>query len=98
MSEPKILDLLQTVGMFISSGQLSDLLIQDQEQFHTERAAVVQAGLASSPWQHLDSTGTRVNGNPEPCHILCSPLYTAYLLYVARQRSDDVASRACWGS
>src|SRR5216684_4519061 len=48
MSEPKILDLLQTVGMLISAGQLSDMLIKDQEQFHAERAHVVQAGLSSS--------------------------------------------------
>ncbi|MHB8595533.1 MAG: IS66 family transposase [Ktedonobacteraceae bacterium] len=78
MSEPKILDLLQTVGMSISAGHLSDLLIKDQERFHAESAAVVKAGLASSPWQHLDSTGTRINGKNEQCHILCNSLYTAY--------------------
>src|SRR5229473_3165590 len=48
MSEPKILDFLQTVGMSISAGQLSDMLIKDQELFHAERANVVQAGLSSS--------------------------------------------------
>jgi Transposase IS66 family len=86
MSEPKILDLLQTVGMSISAGQLSDLLIKDQEQFHAESAAVVKAGLASSPWQHLDSTGTSVNGKNEQCHILCNPLYTAYCTLPAKDR------------
>src|SRR5438270_8069787 len=65
MSEPKILDLLHTVGMHMSAGQLSDFLIQDQEQFHAERAAVVRAGLTSSPWQHLASTGTRVVGTTQ---------------------------------
>src|SRR5205823_4223264 len=48
MSEPKILDLLQTVGISISAGQLSDMLIKDQELFHAECAHVVQAGLSSS--------------------------------------------------
>ncbi len=86
MSEPKILDLLQTVGMLISAGQLSDMLIKDQEQFHAERAAVVKAGLASSPWQHLDSTGTAVNGKNEQCHILCNPWYTAYWTLPAKDR------------
>jgi Transposase IS66 family len=86
MSEPKILDLLQTIGMSMSAGQLSDLLIKDQEPFHTESATVVQAGLASSPWQHLDSTGTRVNGKNEHCHILCNPLYTAYRTLPAKDR------------
>ncbi len=86
MSEPKILDLLQTVGLHISAGQLSTFLIQDQEQFHAESAAVVKAGLASSPWQHLDSTGTTVNGKQEPCHILCNPLYTAYCTLPSKDR------------
>lgn len=86
MSEPKILELLHTVGMHISAGQLSDLLIKDQEQFHAERAAVVRAGLASSAWQHLDSTGTRVDGENQQCHVLCNPLYTAYCTLAAKDR------------
>src|SRR6266480_2102659 len=86
MSEPKILEVLHTVGMSMNAGQLSNLLIKDQEPFHAESAAVVQAGLESSPWQHLDSTGTRVNGNNEQCHILCNPLYTAYRPLPARDR------------
>ncbi len=86
MSEPKILELLQTVGLHISAGQLSDFLIKDQEQFHVESVAVVQAGLASSPWHHLDSTGTRVDGKNEQCHVLCNPFYTAYCTLVAKDR------------
>jgi len=83
---PQILDLFQTIGMHISAGQLSTFLIADQELFHAERAAVLKAGLASSPWQHLDSTGTSVNGKNEQCHILCNPLYTAYCTLPAKDR------------
>jgi hypothetical protein len=86
MSEPKILELLQTVGMHISAGQISDFLLQDQEQFHAESEAVVRAGLTSSPWQHLDSTGTRVNGKNEHCHVLCNPFYTSYCTLPAKDR------------
>jgi hypothetical protein len=86
MSEPKLLDFLPTVGISMSAGQLSDLLIKGQELFHAERAAVVKAGLSSSPWQHLDSTGTRVNGQNEQCHILCNPLYTAYCTEPSKDR------------
>jgi Transposase IS66 family len=86
MSEPKILEVLHTVGMHISAGQLSNLLIKDQEVFHAESAAVVKAGLESSPWQHLDSTGTRVNGRNQQCHVLCNPLYTAYCTTPSKDR------------
>ena len=86
MSEPKILELLHTVGLHISAGQLSNVLVKDQEQFQAECAAVVRAGLASSPWQHLDSTGTRVGGKNQQCHVLCNPLYTAYCTLAAKDR------------
>jgi len=86
MSEPKLLELLQTVGLQISAGELSDLLIKNQEQFHAERGAVLRAGLSSSPWHHLDSTGTRVNGRNEHCHVLCNPLYSAYCTLPSKDR------------
>jgi hypothetical protein len=86
MSEPKILELLHTIGMQMSAGQLSNLLIKDQEPFHVERAEVLRAGLESSPWQHLDSTATRVNGKNEHCHVLCNPLYTVYCTLPTKDR------------
>lgn len=55
MSEPKLLEVLQTAGLLISAGQLSCMLIKDQEVFHVEKATVLRAGLESSPWQHLDT-------------------------------------------
>jgi hypothetical protein len=86
MSEPKVLEVLHTIGMSISAGELSDMLIKDQDRFHAERAAVVKAGLESSPWQHLDSTGTRVNGDNHHCHVLCNPLYTVYCTLPSKDR------------
>ena len=86
MSEPKLLEVLHTIGMQISAGQLSDMLIKDQDVFHQERAQIVEAGLKSSPWQHLDSTGTRVNGANQHCHILANPLYTAYRTLPSKDR------------
>jgi hypothetical protein len=86
MSEPKVAELLRSVGVRISDGQVSNLLIKDQAAFHTEKDAVYQAGLASSPWQHLDDTSTRVNGQNGYCHIVCNPLYTASFTTTAKDR------------
>src|SRR6266478_5536452 len=74
MSEPKVAELLRSVGVQISDGQVSNLLIKDHTVFHAEKAALYQTGLASSPWQHLDDTSTRVNGQNGYCHIVCNPL------------------------
>jgi hypothetical protein len=78
ISEPKIRELYENVGVQISAGELSNLLIKDQELFHAEKDAVYDAGLRSSPWQHTDDTSTRVNGQKQHCHIVCNPFYTIY--------------------
>jgi len=78
MTQRNILDLLQDAEIQISAGQLSNFLIKDQELFHQEKDALYEAGLKSSPWQHIDDTSTRVNGQNQYCQILCNPLYTAY--------------------
>ena len=86
VSEPKLLELYRSVGVVISEGQVSNLLIKSQEPFHAEKAAVFEAGLASSPWQHLDDTSTRVNGQNQYCQIVCNPLYTSYQTTESKDR------------
>jgi hypothetical protein len=78
MSEPKIRGLYENIGVQVSAGQLSNLLIKGQEEFHAEKAEVCEAGLRSSPWQHTDQTSTRVDGQNQHCNIVCNPLYTVY--------------------
>jgi len=78
MSEPKILEFFLHLGVQISAGTISNLLIKEQQAFHAEQNAAYLAGLRSSPWQHLDDTLTRVNGKNEHCHVVCNPLHTTY--------------------
>jgi len=85
-TEPKILEFFGHFGIQISSGQLSNILIKDKEGFHAEKDAIYEAGLRSSPWQHIDETGARVNGQNRHCHIVCNPLYTAYFTTEKKNR------------
>jgi len=85
-SEPKVLEFFANVGIQISDGELSNLLIKDQDPFHAEKDAVYEAGLRSSPWQHSDDTQTRVNGQNQHCHVVCNPLYTAYHTRPTKER------------
>jgi len=78
MTERNILDLFQDAEVKISAGQISNFLIKDHGLFHQEKDALYEAGLKSSPWQHIDDTSTRVNGQNHYCQILCNPLYAAY--------------------
>ena len=76
-SEPKIHEFFANVGIEISEGQVSNLLIKKQADFHQESTEVYDAGSRSSPWQHTDDTLTRVNGQNQHCHVVCNPVCTA---------------------
>jgi len=92
VSQPKIKELLQTVGLTISAGEISNVLIKNREVFHQERQDILQAGLASTAWQHLDSTATRVYGQNYHCHVLCNPFYTAYYTLPSKDRVSMVCA------
>jgi FtsZ-binding cell division protein ZapB len=85
MTEPKIVEFLENMGILISDGQVSNMLIKDNHNWHAEKNAVYLAGLQSSSWQHIDDTATRVDGDNQHCHIICNPLYSAYY---TRPRKD----------
>jgi hypothetical protein len=86
MSEAKIRELLVNVGLQVAEGTISNLLIKAHDPFHAEKDALYQAGLQSSPWQHIDDTSTRVNGQNQHCQIVCNPLYTSYQTTAAKDR------------
>ncbi len=86
MTEPKIVEWFANMGILISAGQISHFLTEGHEAFHQEKEQVVEAGLNSSPWQHIDDTGTRVDGVNWHCQVICNPLYTAYFTTERKDR------------
>jgi hypothetical protein len=87
-SEPKIVEFFEHVGVLISKGEVSNLLVKDQDDFHAEKEALYKAGLQSSAWQQTDTTLTRVNGENHNCHVVGNPLYT---VYVTTEKKDRLA-------
>jgi len=91
LSQPLLQDFFQDAGILISKGQVARLVTEELEPFHAEQAAVLQAGLASSPWQHLDVTPTRVDGENHACHVLGNPLYSHYHTTRKQDRGSALA-------
>jgi hypothetical protein len=90
MSETKLLELVRSTGIVISAGTLSTLLTEGRAAFADEAREVLRAGLASTPYQHLDDTSTRVDGAGWYCQILCNPFYTAYQTTPGKDRRTIV--------
>ncbi len=86
MSEPKIQEFLENVGVFISPATISRILTQNNEHFHREKADIFQAGLTSTRYQQIDDTGARVRGQNQYVQIICNPYYTAYFTTARKDR------------
>jgi regulator of replication initiation timing len=86
MTQGKLLELLEDIGISMSAGYLSNLLIKNQSDFEAEFNEVYVSGLASSPWQHLDQTGARVKGVNHTTNVICNPLYTVYYTTLRKDR------------
>jgi len=86
VSEPKILEFMNNVGVDISAGSISNILIKDIDTFHEEKTDIVNAGLESTDYQQTDDTKARVNGKNYHTHILCNPYYTAFTTQKSKSR------------
>jgi cell division septum initiation protein DivIVA len=88
MSEPKIEEFFQNVGIKISQSTISRILTKgdDVEIFHQEKVEIFKAGLVSTPYQQIDGTGAKVNGEKHHVQIICNPYYSIYFTLPHKDR------------
>ncbi|NJL66059.1 MAG: transposase [Microcoleus sp. SM1_3_4] len=90
--QEKILKLLQSQGIVISAGEISNILIHKYaSQFTLEYQAVLKAGLASTSYQHIDDTGMRVSGVNHYVVTLCNPYYTCF--FTNRRKNRETVNQ-----
>ncbi len=70
VTQPLLLEELWEYGLEISAGQLSNLLIEQREDFHKEKEQILATGLQVSRYVQVDDTGARHQGRNGYCtHI-----------------------------
>jgi Transposase IS66 family len=70
VTQPLLLEQLHEVGVDISAGQISNILIEGNNEFHQEKEAVLATGLEVSSYVSVDDTGARHQGRNGYCtHI-----------------------------
>jgi regulator of replication initiation timing len=86
MSEQKIHQMLTDIGIQISAGHISNIIIKDNDDFHQEKSDIIKAGLESTDYQHIDDTGARVNGTNQYFSVLCNDYYSAFFTNPQKDR------------
>ncbi len=62
ISQSKIKNTLNMIGIDISDGEINNILIKDKDIFHEEKEAILETGLKESDYIVTDDTGARHNG------------------------------------
>lgn len=86
MTEPSIERFVSCFDMQISRATISRIITDNHEAFHQEKEDIVDAGLRSTSYQHIDDTGAKVMGKKHNVQILCNKFYTAYFTTTNKER------------
>jgi hypothetical protein len=76
VTQPLLLGQLQELRFQISSGQLSNLLIEEKSDFHNEKNALLGSALSVSRYINVDDTGARHAGKNGYCTHIGNELFT----------------------
>jgi hypothetical protein len=95
VSEPKIHEFLENIGVQISKATISRILTKDTDIFHQEKAEIFKEGLKATPYQQIDDTGSRVNGFNHYTQIICNPYYAAYFTVPNKNRETILDILLC---
>ncbi len=70
VTQPLLLEQLYELGIDISKGQLSNILIENKDRYHKEKDSILAVGLQVSSYINVDDTGARHKGKNGYCtHI-----------------------------
>jgi len=75
VTQPLLLEQLKELGFKISSGKLSEILIEGKEGFHREKDELLAAGKEVSSYLQTDDTGARHKGKNGYCTYIGNDLF-----------------------
>jgi len=84
--EDRIHQMLTDIGIRISAGEISNIIVKDHDRFHQEKAEIIKAGIKSSSYQHIDDTGARVKGTNQYFTVLCNDYFSAFFINPKKDR------------
>jgi hypothetical protein len=86
VTQPLLLEQLWELGIEISAGQLSRLLIEGQEIFHDEKAEVLGVGIETARYLQTDDTGARHQGQNGYCTSIGNELFAWFASTQSKSR------------
>ncbi|NTV34780.1 MAG: transposase [Deltaproteobacteria bacterium] len=76
VTQPLLVEQLREFDIDISSGQISNILVEDKDDFHQEKDAILTTGLEVSNHVNVDDTGARHQGKNGYCTHIGNELFS----------------------
>ena len=87
VTNSKLVQLLKTCGISISSSSISNILLEDKDLFVKEKLDILKAGLSNS-YCGADSTGSKEKGKRLYTQIICDEYFTIFSSMPSKSRLD----------
>ena len=78
VTQGRLLEELKELGIDISAGQISNILLQGHEAFHGEKDELLPAAREISGYLHCDDTSARHKGKPAVCTHIGNELFASF--------------------
>ena len=88
VTQPLLLEQLHDLEIAISAGQLNHLLSEEQDIFHTEKDALLEAGLQVSTHIQTDDTGARHDGKNGYCTFIGNEFFSWFKSTESKSREN----------
>src|SRR5262249_27072592 len=85
---PRLVEMVQALGIFISKRQVVRLLNEGQEPVLNEAKAVLRAGLSSAAWITVDDTGARHKAKNGFCTQIGNAHFTWFGTTTSKNRAN----------
>jgi Transposase IS66 family len=86
VTQPLLLEQLHQLGIDISAGELCRILTEGKDAFHQEKAELLPAALAVSPYIQVDDTGARHQGHSGACTQVGNELFAFFVSTDSKSR------------
>ena len=86
VTQPLLLEELHQLGIDISAGELNRILTEGKDAFHQEKAELLPAAQAVSPYVQVDDTGARHHGHNGACTQIGNELFASFASTESKSR------------
>jgi len=86
VTQPLLQDELAQRGIVISAGQINNILTENKQIFHEEKAELLTAGLATASYIQVDDTGARHEGKNGYCTQVGNAFFAYFESTVSKSR------------